>query len=86
MTYYQQKLGQYDYFEVISALRKTIKVGREEDALYWLNVLVTLGDSGAKTGAKQLWIMAAENIDDELVVLRAFAVRTFRNIAGHPPT
>ena len=74
MTYHQQKLGQYDYYEVISAFRKTIKLGQEADALYWLNVLVTLSPSGAKTAAKQLWIMAAEDIDDEMVVLRAFAV------------
>jgi replication-associated recombination protein RarA len=74
MTYHQQNLGQYDYYEVISALRKEIKLGREEDAIYWLNVLITCSDSGAKTAAKQLWIMAAEDIDDELVVLRAFAV------------
>lgn len=73
-AYYQPMLGQYNYYEVISALRKTIKLGREEDAIYWLNVLVTLNDSGAKTAAKQLWIMAAEDIDDEMVVLRAFAV------------
>lgn len=42
MTYQQPKLGQYDYYEVISALRKTIKLGIEADALYWLNVLVTI--------------------------------------------
>lgn len=74
MTYQQPKLGQYDYYEVISALRKTIKLGQEADALYWLNVLVTLSPTGAKTAAKQLWVMAAEDIDDEMVVLRAFAV------------
>lgn len=74
MTYHQPKLGQYDYYEVISALRKEIKLGREEDAMYWLNVLLTYSDTGAKTAAKQLWIMAAEDIDDDMVVLRAFAV------------
>lgn len=75
MTYVQKKLGQYDYFEVISALRKEIKLGRTEDAIYWLTVLLTYGDTPAKkTAAKQLWIMAAEDIDDETVVLRACAV------------
>jgi replication-associated recombination protein RarA len=72
--YYQKKLGQYDFYEVISALRKDIKLGKTEDAIYWLHVLLTYGESAAKTAAKQLWIMAAEDIDDELVVLRAFAV------------
>jgi hypothetical protein len=69
-TYYQPKLGQYDFYKVVSALRKTIKLGQKEDAIYWLHVLVTLSDSGAKTAAKQLWIMAGEDIADEMVVLR----------------
>ena len=73
-AYYQKKLGQYDYYEVISALRKDIKLGRVEDAIYWLHVLLEYGEGGAKTAAKQLWIMAAEDIFDEAVVLRAFAV------------
>lgn len=72
---YQPKVGQYDYYELISALRKDIKLGHTEDAIYWLNVLLKYRESsGAKTAAKQLWIMAAEDIDDEQVVLRAFAV------------
>jgi len=73
-SYYQPKLGQYDYFETISALRKDIKLGKAEDAIYWLHVLLTYNESGAKTAAKQLWIMAAEDIDDQAVVMRAFAV------------
>lgn len=73
-SYYQPKLGQYDFFETISALRKDIKLGRTEDAIYWLNVLLTYSESGAKTAAKQLWIMASEDIDDQAVVMRAFAV------------
>jgi len=74
MTYQQPKLGHYDYYETISALRKEIKLGRTEDAIYWLNVLLTHHASGAKIAAKQLWIMAAEDIYDEQIVLRAFAV------------
>jgi replication-associated recombination protein RarA len=73
-AYYQKKLGQYDYYETISALRKDIKLGKIEDAFYWLNILLTYGEHGAKTAAKQLWVMAAEDIDDDSVVMRAFAV------------
>lgn len=73
-TYHLPKLGQYDYFETLSALRKDIKLGRTEDAIYWLNVLLTYNESGAKTAAKQLWIISAEDIDDQSVVMRAFAV------------
>lgn len=74
MTYQQPKLGQYDYYEVISALRKCIKIGNVEDSIYWANVIMTCHDSGIKIVAKQLWIMAAEDIFDEAVVLRAAAV------------
>lgn len=73
--YYQKRLGVYDFFEVISSLRKEIKLGRTEDAIYWLNVILTYDETaGAKTAAKQLYIMAAEDIYDEQVVLRAAAV------------
>lgn len=74
MTYQQPKLGQYDYFETISALRKCIKIGSVEDSIYWANVILTCSDSGAKIVAKQCWIMAAEDIYDEAIVMRAFAV------------
>lgn len=74
MTYQQPKLNQYDYYEVVSALRKCIKLGMVEDAIYWANVTLTGSPSGQKIVAKQLWIMAAEDIYDEAVVLRAFAV------------
>lgn len=73
--YYQKKLGAYDFFEVISSLRKEIKIGRTREAIYWLNVILTYDETaGAKTVAKQLYIMAAEDIYDEQVVLRAAAV------------
>lgn len=74
MTYQQPKLGQYDYYETVSALRKCIKIGHVEDSIYWANVILTYHASGQKVVAKQLWIMACEDIYDEAVVLRAFAV------------
>jgi hypothetical protein len=67
--------GRYPVAEVVSALRKEIKLGDIEAALYWLNVILTFGGKGGpRLAAKQLWIMAAEDIDDPQVVLRAFAV------------
>jgi replication-associated recombination protein RarA len=74
MTYYQQKLGKYDFYEVLSAFRKEIVLGRTEDAIFWLTVLLTYSESGAKTAAKQLWVIASEVVDDDMCVLRAFAV------------
>lgn len=74
MTYQQPKLGQYDFYEVLSAFRKEIVLGRTEDAIYWLSVLLTYSDSGAKTAARQLWVIASEVVDDDMCVLRAFAV------------
>jgi len=68
-------LGPYDFHEVLSALRKEIKLGRTEDAIYWLNVLLTQGGAaGPATAARQLWIMAAEDVNDPGIVFRAFAV------------
>lgn len=76
-------LGPYGYHEVLSALRKTIKLNRPEDAIYWLNVLLTYGGASAsKTAAKQLWIMAAEDCDDEAVTLRAAAVFQMISVVG----
>ncbi len=74
MTYQQPKLGQYDYYETVSALRKYIKLGNVEDSIYWAHVIITHHKSGARIVAKQLYIMAAEDIFDESVVLRAFVV------------
>jgi replication-associated recombination protein RarA len=74
MSYPQPKLGQYDYYETVSALRKCIKLGMVEDSIYWANVILTESPSGQKIVAKQLWIMAAEDIFDEAVVMRAYAV------------
>jgi hypothetical protein len=68
-------LGPYDQFEVLSAFRKSVKLDRPEEAIYWLTVLLEFGGKPAtKTAAKQLWIMAAEDVDDPQIVLRAFAV------------
>ena len=74
MTYHQPKLGQYDFYEVLSAFRKEIVLGRTEDAIFWLTVLLTYSPTGAKTAARQLWIIAAEVVDDDMCVLRAAAV------------
>lgn len=74
-------LGPYDYSEVLSAFRKSIKLDRPTEAIYWLNALLTYGPKGAKTtAAKQLWIMAAEDIDDPLIMLRAAAVIQLANV------
>lgn len=71
----QPMLGRYPLHEVLSAFRKTIKLGDVENAVYWLTVILEKGSSTApKMAAKQLWIVAAEDVDDEAVVLRAFAV------------
>lgn len=74
MTYQQPRLGDYDYYETISALRKCIKIGNVEDSIYWANVILTHHKSGQRIVAKQLYIMAAEDIFDEAIVLRAFAI------------
>jgi replication-associated recombination protein RarA len=67
--------GPYDGFEVLSALRKSIKLADLEQALYWLNVVLEYaGKAGPATVARQLWIVAAEDVDDPTVVARAFAV------------
>lgn len=74
-AYTPPPLGPYQYHEVISALRKEIKLDRPEQAIYWLNVLLKYGGKPApKTAAKQLWIMAAEDCMDQAVTMRAFAV------------
>lgn len=70
-------LGPYDNREVISALRKSTKMARKEEAIWWLTVAL---DCGSGTGghlkylARQLWIMAAEDCYDQQIVLQAFAV------------
>lgn len=78
--FYLPPISGYDQFEVVSALRKTIKLGDVEQAIYWLNVLLENGL--AKKAARNLWIMAAEDIDEPMVVLRAFAVFQMVNKVG----
>lgn len=68
-------LGPYQHHEVVSALRKEIKLRNVPRAIHWANVMLHYSEKGGvKAVAKQLWVMAAEDVDDEQVVLRAFAV------------
>lgn len=68
-------LGPYPLHEVVSALRKSVKLGDEENAIYWTHVVLTFGGKSApRMLARQLWIMAAEDVDDTAIVLRAAAV------------
>jgi len=62
----------YDQFEVVSSLRKSIKHRDVDQAIYWLQVLIE--NKLVRKAARNLWIMAAEDIDEPMVVLRAFAV------------
>jgi hypothetical protein len=65
----------YNWFEVMSALRKSIKLHDKEAAIYWVNVVLSGSDKGgAKSVAKQLWIMSTEDVYDADIVLRAAAV------------
>lgn len=65
----------YQYYEVLSALRKAIKLHDKEQAIYWTNVILSGSEKGgAKTVAKQLWIMSTEDVYDEMVVVRAALV------------
>lgn len=67
----------YDEYEVVSSLRKTIKHRQVDEAIYWLQVLIE--NKMVKRAAKNLWIMAAEDIDEPMIVLRAFAVYVTAN-------
>lgn len=71
----QWLLGGYDGREVLSAFRKEIVLGNDENAIYWANAILTHGgQSSQRLLAKQCWIIAAEVVDDPVVVMRAFAV------------
>lgn len=79
--------GPYDYYLVTSAFRKSIKLDKPEDAIFWLEVMITSGDekankAGKKHAAKQLWIMAAEDCMDQAVTMRAFAVYQMVDVVG----
>lgn len=68
-------LGPYPLHEVLSSLRKTIKLNDLEQAIYWANVILTYGGKGAgRMLCKQLWIMAAEDIDDTGMTIRIASV------------
>jgi hypothetical protein len=75
MAYKMPPLCGYDWFEVMSSLRKSIKLHNKEDAIYWVNVVLTGSEKGgAKSVAKQLWIMSTEDVYSHEIVLRAAAV------------
>lgn len=78
-------LGPYPNREVVSVLRKEIKLGRPEQAIYWLSVMLQMG-SGSKGHlsyiARQLWIVAAEDLFDQQIVLQAFAVNQMIGLAS----
>jgi hypothetical protein len=79
-------LGPYDNREVVSALRKEIKLGRTEQALYWLTVMIDMGDWSSRSHrsyiARQLWIVAGEDLWDQQIVLQAKAVFDMVNVAS----
>ncbi len=76
-------LGPYRWLDVISALRKSIKLGDERGAVYWLHVLLACGGKQARrVAARQLWIVAAEDVDDTATVLRAHAVHQMAGVAS----
>jgi hypothetical protein len=67
--------GQYPMDEVLSALRKSVKLRRLDDAIFWLTVLLEKGPQYAsKIAARQLLIVASEDLHDESVMGRALAV------------
>lgn len=84
MGYSPPPLGPYQYHEVLSALRKEIKLNDPEAAIYWANVILTYqeGKTGKRTLAKQLWIMSTEDIDDPAIVQRAFIVYTMTDMVA----
>lgn len=70
-------LGPYDNREVVSALRKSVKMARTEEAIWWLTVALECSNhSGGhlKYLGRQLWIMAGEDMFDQQIVLQAYAV------------
>jgi|GEM_PF-3519141 len=79
----QWTLGGYDGREVLSALRKSVVLADLDGAIYWANVVLTHGGQHAqRLLSKQCWIIAAEVVDDPMVVMRAGAVH---QLAGQVP-
>ena len=57
------KLGKYDRYEVVSTLRKEIKLGNKENACYWTALILNQGGRGGRGYLlRQLWIMCAEDL------------------------
>ena len=74
MATQEWNLGPYDGREALSALRKSIVLADVSGAIYWANVVLEHGGQAApRTVSKQLWICAAEIVDDPIIVLRAHA-------------
>jgi hypothetical protein len=81
MTERQWMLGGYDGREVLSAFRKEVVLGNPDGAIYWANVILTYGGQSAqRLLAKQCWIIAAEVVDDPVVVMRAYAVHQMAGV------
>lgn len=67
--------GLYPLDEVVSALRKCVKLRLLDDSIYWLTVLLERGPAYAsKIAAKQLLIVASEDVYDEATMVRAHVV------------
>lgn len=83
MSYSPPPYGPYSYYEVVSAFRKSIKLNDQQNAIFWLQVMIDFGDkAGKKTAAKQLWIMAAEDCMDQDVTMRAGLVYQMIDVVG----
>lgn len=65
--------GPYPLDEVLSALRKSVKLRLLDDSVYWLTVMLEHGPRhSARMAAKQLLVVATEDCDDEAVMVRAW--------------
>lgn len=83
MGYSPPPYGPYSYYEVVSAFRKSVKLNDPENAIFWLEVMITFGEkAGKKTAAKQMWIMAAEDCMDQDVTMRAGLVYQMVDVVG----
>jgi hypothetical protein len=77
------KYGVYDAYEVRSALRKEIKLGDLDAAMYWANVMISEGGTEGRANlAKQLFIMATEDCYGDAVYLRAAMTMQMQNKVG----
>lgn len=68
------RCGPYSLDEVLSSLRKSLKLRFLDDSMFWLTCLLEHGPQGAaRMAAKQMLVVATEDVDDEAVFLRALA-------------